>query len=190
MSCSLGITGDILNDCLLSPVGGTEANVVLFNRSDIAAVTYGTNTHIVEDIVLKATKKGYLHTGFKTSINAGHDAVVSENLPDRFKHSLSFAAWSIDGDTAKALDNLADLVAIVEMKNKGDAGDGAYQIYGLETGLHKATDTRKANDNMGMRMIELSTLDAQPATVSYHTFFKTSYAATKALVDSILVEQA
>lgn len=189
MSCSLGITADILNDCLMQPIGGTEANIILFNRTDIATVTYATNKHIVEDIVLKVGKKGYLHTGFKTSINAGHEAVIAENLPDKFKHSLSFSVWGIDGDTAKALDNLADIVAIVEMKNKGDEGDGAYQVYGLETGLHKATDTRKANDNMGMRMIELATLDTQPSTVSYHTFFKTDYAATKVLVDSILVTQ-
>lgn len=189
--CTLGITGDIINDCDYSPVGGVEQNIVLFNRADISAVTYnGTNKHVVEDIVLKVGKKGYTLTGFKKSNNGGHELVVSENIPDRFKQSLSLVAWGIDSATIKALDNLDDLVAIVEMKNKGIAGDGAYQILGLETGLHKMTDARKYNDNLGTRAIELGTQDGEGATVSYHNFFKTDYATTKALVDSILVQQA
>lgn len=187
MSCANGIFADIINDCEKSPVGGTEVDIILLNRADISAVTYNsTNKHIVEDIALKTGKQGFKHTGFKKSINAGHELVVTENMPDRFKHSLSILAWGIDGATIKALDNLADLVAIVEMKNKGNAGDGAFQIYGLETGLHKATDARKVNDNMGTRAIELTTNDGEAATVSYHSFYKTSYAVTKGLVDDLL----
>ena len=94
--------------------------------------------------------------------------------------------WGLTGAEVEALDNLGDVVVIVENKQKGVAGDGAFEIYGLETGLHKSADTRRTNDNLGVQSIELTTRDGEDAAVSRHVFFKTDYAATKALVEALL----
>lgn len=187
---SLGIYADILNDCTKPPIGGVEEVVILFNRKDIATVTYGATPSLVEDIVLKVGKKAYQHKAFKKSSNGGHELSVLEDMPDHYKQKFSLVAWGIDTATIEALDNLSDIVAVVEMKNKGAAGDGAYQIFGLQTGLYKSTDARTFNDKMGNRSIELSNLAGEESTVSSHVFFKTDYATTKALVDSLLVTQA
>lgn len=187
MACNLGIFADILNDCAYSPVAGAEVDVYLFNRADISTVTYNaTNSHTVEAITLASGKYAYKHTGFKKSINAGHELVAGDNVPDTFKQSLDLVAWGIDSATVKALDNLSDVVAIVENKNKGVAGDGAFMVLGLETGLHKSADTRKVNDNLGTRAVSLATLDGEAATVSNHVFFKTDYSTTLGLIEGLL----
>jgi len=188
MSCINGISAAITNDCDYLPVAGTETRVIMFNRSDIATVTYGTNKHIVEDIVLKVGKVGYAHTGFNKSIDGGASAVVDDKMPNYFKQSFSFEAWAIDAATTKALDNLNDIVVVVELKNKGNAGDGTFQVIGLETGLKVAKDDKTFNANMGKRIIGMESIDN--ASKSSHIFYKTDYATTLALVDSLLVVQA
>jgi hypothetical protein len=187
MACINGITAAITNDCDYLPVAGTEVDVIMINRTDIATVTYGTNKHVVEDIVLKVGKIGYKHTGFNKSIDGGSSAVVDEKMPNYFKQSFSFEAWGIDAATTKAIDNMNDIVVIVELKNKGNAGDGTFQVIGLETGLKVAKDDKTFNANMGKRLIGMESIDN--SSKSSHIFYKTDYAVTKALVDSLLVEQ-
>lgn len=187
MSCVKGITANIINDCDYQPKGGVEETVYAFNRSDIDTITYNaTNKHIVEDITLASGKLAYTIKGFKKSSNAGYDMTVNENLPDTFKQYFSFQPWGNDAATVKALDNLSDLVIVTESKNKGVSGNGAFEIFGLETGLYKSSDSKRANDNNGIPTIEMTTQDGEDASVSRHILFDTDYATTKAILVGLL----
>jgi hypothetical protein len=187
MSCS-GITADILNNCATNlPVGGLEVNVVLINRTDKSVVTYKTGDETtIEDIVLKVGKKGYLHTGFNKGIDGGFSAVADEKMPNYYKHTLNFEVWGIDASTNAQINQLFDVFAIVESKNK--TGEGTFQILGFKNGLKVVKDDKMFNANMGKRLISLESIDNEP--IAQYTFFKTDYAATKVLIDSLLVEQA
>lgn len=186
-NCLQGIALDIINDCDFTPRAGLETTQTVFNRADIDTITYDvSNKNLVTAITLKSGTQAYNIVGFKNSNNAGHDLVVNENAPDSYKQFFSPQVWKIDAETVKALDNLADIVVITENKNKGNAGDGAFEIYGLETGLYKSSDTRRTNDNLGIQTVELTTQDGEDSSVSRHIFFDTDYATTAAAVVALL----
>lgn len=188
VNCNFGITADILKDCAAPPTAGVEEVMYVMNRRDINTITYSsTNKNLVTAMTMKSTKKAYKVEGFKKEIDAGFDLVTSDTNIDKFTQYVKFENWQIDAASAKELDGLSDLVAIIERKNKGVAGDGSFQIYGLQTGLYKSSDTMRANSESGKRIIELTNQGEEESTVSYHVFFITSYAATKSAVDALLV---
>ena len=145
MGCTTGISADLINDCdTQTPVAGLEVKAWALNRTDISTITYdGSNGNEVSAITMLSTKQAWVLQGFKKSQNAGHDIVVAEDIPSRYKQFFSFKPWGVDADVVEDLDDLEDLVIIVENKNKGISGDGAFEIYGLETGLYKSADTRR-----------------------------------------------
>ena len=186
-NCNFGIAADILKDCAAPPTAGAEMFAYAFNRRDIDSVTYDqSNPRLVTAITLADGAKAYKIENFKKEIDAGFDLVTSDTNIDKFNQYVKFEAWGIDSDTVKALDELSDLVIIVERKNKGADGDGAFQIYGLQTGLYKSSDTMRANTASGKRIIELTNQAEEESTVSYHVFFDTDYATTKAAVEALL----
>ena len=186
-NCNFGIAADILKDCSAPPTAGVEAVAYAFNRSDIDSVTYDqSNPRLVTAITLASKAKAYKIENFKKEIDAGFDLVTSDTNIDKFNQYVKFEAWGIDSNTVKALDELSDLVIIVERKNKGAGGNGAFQIYGLLTGLYKSSDTMRANTASGKRIIELTNQAEEESTVSYHVFFDTNYATTKAAVEAWL----
>ena len=80
-------------------------------------------------------------------------------------------------------------VIIVKRKNKGADGNGPFQIYGLQTGLYKSSDTMRANTASGKRIIELTNQTEEESTVSYHVFYDTDYATTKGAVEALLGDE-
>lgn len=186
-NCNFGIAADILKDCAAPPTAGVETVAYAINRRDIAGVTYDqSNPRLVTAITLASGAKAYKIENFKKEIDAGFDLVTSDTNIDKFNQYVKFEAWGIDSDTVKALDELSDLVIIVERKNKGADGNGAFQIYGLLTGLYKSSDTMRANTASGKRIIELTNQAEEESTVSYHVFYDTDYATTKAAAEALL----
>jgi hypothetical protein len=188
-NCLAGITADVLNTCSEAPIGGLELNAWVFNRADVTATISATNKNLVTDIAVASGKKGYKIQGFKKNVNAGHDIVVSETNIDKYNHYFNFQAWMLDSVAVNNLDGLSDLVVVVERLNKMKAGDGAFKVYGLETGLYKSADTERSNDIDGNRNIEMTNQAGEESTVSAHIYFETSYAVTKAALDALLVIQ-
>jgi len=186
-NCLFGITGNILYDCDQRPTAGAEAVAYAMNRTDIESITYdAANKHRVTGITMVPTTMAYKISGFKKEIDAGSDLVSSDTNPDKYNHYFKFEPWQIDSETTKALDNLSDLVVIVERKNKGLAGDGAFMILGLETGLYKTADASRLNSDSGKRIIEMTNQGDEESTVSYHIFYDTSYSASKIAIEALL----
>jgi hypothetical protein len=187
MSCTFGITASILRDCTKQPIAGVEEVAYAVNRKDIATTTFnGSNAVQLTDFTLLATKKAYKIEGFKKEIDAGHDLVSSTTEIDRYNQYFKFESTQIDSATLKNLDNLMDIVVFVVRKNKGSAGDGAIQVFGLETGLYKSSDTARAQGASGKRIIELTNMEEEASTVSNHVFFKTDLATSLAYLVSLL----
>lgn len=189
-NCTGVLAADIINDCTKKPIGGLEATIYLFNRNDISGTINPANKVQLTDLVVASTKKGYKYEGYKKTANAGFDLVVADNLPDSYTQTLSLTVWGIDSATVKALNDLNDIVAVVENKNKGVAGDGAFEVYGFETGLYKTSFTKRSNDNGGTFSIELASQSGEESSVSHHIYFETSYAASKAALEALMSVQA
>lgn len=190
-NCTGVLAGDIINDCTKKPIGGLESTIYLFNRSELTGVTISpTNKNLMTAIDVITTKKGFKYEGFKKTANAGFDLVVADNLPDAYTQILSLIVWGIDSATVLQLNNLNDIVAVVENKNKGVSGDGAFEVYGYETGLYKTSFTKRSNDNGGTFSLEMGTQSGEESSVSHHILHSTNYAATKAMLDALLITQA
>lgn len=191
VNCSFGITADILNDCAQRPTAGAEAVAYAMNRTDIESVTYdATNNHKVTAMTMKSGTQAHKIEGFKKEIDAGADLVTSDTNPDKYNQYFKMEPWQVDAATIKALDGLSDLVVIVERKNKGLDGDGAFMILGLETGLYKSSDASRLNSDSGKRIIEMTNQAEEESTVSNHVFFITDLAATKTAIEALLVAPA
>lgn len=188
-NCLDGIAANIINDCENAPIGGLEVKAWVFNRADLSGTLDPTNKNLITALSVASTKQGYYIQGFKKTLNAGHDIVVSETNVDKYTHYFNFQAWLLDATAINNLDGLADLVVVVEGLNKMTDGDGAFQVYGFDTGLYKSTDTRRANDIDGNRNIEMTSQAGEEPLVSNHVFFDTDYATTKAALDALLSVQ-
>lgn len=187
--CLDGIKQEIIDNCESAPIGGVEVNAWLFNRSDLSGVIDPANKNLVTSLVVALTKQGYKLQGFKKNINAGHDIVVSETNVDKYTHYLNFQAWLLDAVAVNNLDGLSDLVVVVEGLNKHTDGNGAFVMYGFDTGLYKTTDTKRFNDIDGNRNIEMASQAGEEPLVSEHVVFITDYATTKAMLDALLIVQ-
>ncbi len=185
-NCLIGIAADIINDCDAAPVAGLEAVAYVMNRADVTYTLDATNRNLLTALGTEVGKNAYKLQGFKKNMNAGHDIVVSETTIDKYTQYFKFESWLIDAATTLALDGLSDLVVVVETKNKGVAGDGTFQVYGLETGLYKSSDTRRANDIDGNRVVELTNQAGEESSVSYHVFYDTDYATTQGALEALL----
>ena len=179
-TCTEGIAKDITSTCLTQPIGGTEVKAWMMNRSDISTITYDvTDTTLVTAIVMKATKKAYTLTGVKNLLNPGSSLVTADDRANRWIHSFNFQGFQFDSASQQNLDSLADIVVIVEMKNKL-ADNATFRIYGLTNGMYPSSDEFTANDIDGARAITLESLATAPEPASKNNFYITSYAASLA----------
>ena len=186
-NCTGQIAADIILDCDKKPIAGLEVDILIINRDDILSKTIDPlNKCKLTAIALKSTKRAWKYQGYKKTANAGSDLVVTDNMPDAFTHYLSLTVWGGDSASVEAMRDMNDLVIIVENKNKGTAGDGAFEIYGDETGLYKTSMTKRSNDNGGVYALELATQSGEEASVPTRVFIATDYATTKAAFTALL----
>lgn len=186
MSCIQGIAANILNDCSVAPLGGLEEVMYVFNADELTAVKSLTLKSLVTDLTLPVGKKGYKLVNFKKSANAKNELVVSDTLPDMYKQTIDFTAWAKDAATITALDQLNNIIIVTENKDKGVAGESAFNIYGLDTALFKATLTQEANVDGGVLKVSMS---ADGQRVPFYNLFGADYATTKALLEALLIAQ-
>ena len=186
MSCIQGIAANILNDCSVAPLAGLEEVMYVFNADELTATKSLTLKSLVSGLTLPTGKKGYKVTGFKKSHNAKNELVVSDTLPDMYKQTIDFSCWVKDAATVTALDQLNNIVIVTENKDKGVAGESAFNIYGLDTALFKATLTQEVNVDGGVFKISMV---ADGQRVPFYNLFDTSYVVTKALLEALLIAQ-
>ena len=98
-------------------------------------------------------------TGYKNTFNAGSELIQSELIGNGYKHFISF---TYNGHNAEV--DTFDNVTVVVIRG------GVLEIYGAKNGLWKKSQSVKANDNFGMQMVELETMEGQEEDYSCYLF--------------------
>jgi hypothetical protein len=183
------IASNILKSCTKPLQGGTKDRALIINFEDIASIVYnGTNVSTVEDIVLKTSKLAYQIDGKNNSI-APKAMLVKQGYENMFDHSVQLKGFDISPEIKEHFNSGKDgrYVVIVENYFKGTAGNSAFEIYGLTSGLELTALERDPNnaDTQGAFDFTFSTvLNKEPKLPN--NLFITSYALSKAVVDGLL----
>lgn len=186
-SCGV-IDQDILVDCDAPLQGGVNDRLILINWEDIASTTKDVNG-VVTDITLNSGATAYVIEGKNNSV-APTQALIKQRFSEVYDHIVNFKTFDLDNDVKTQLQNAVKgrFVSIIENNFKGTAGDAAFEIYGLDAGMVVTALDRDPNSsetqgayNVTMGSSEFAKEPKLPAT-----FYVTSYAATKALVDALL----
>lgn len=138
MDCSQITAGLIAAQCGKTPIKGTNGKVYLISYEDInrdEALTVVTN-NVISELALKSTKSGYLFESLEDSA-VGEIALAKGKYMNQFDHKLPLRIFT-KSEPAKAFVNGmtdARIVAIVENKEMGTAGEIKYEAYGWDAGL-------------------------------------------------------
>lgn len=183
------IASNILISCDNPMQGGTRDRAVIFNYDDIASIVYdSTNTSTVEDIVLATGKFAYQIDGKNNSI-APKASMVKVGFNNMFDHSVQMKGFDLSPEIKEQLNSMKDgrFVVITENYYKGVNGNSAFEIYGLTTGLEMSVLERDPNnaDTQGAFDFTFTTINNKEPRLP-NSLFVTSYASSKAVVDSLL----
>src|SRR3990167_767211 len=184
------ISASIVPDCDNPMVAGADDVLILVNKADIDSVTKnGANPLIIEDMLLASGTSAYSYTGKNNSNEPSH-VLVRKDFAEVYEHTIKFKVFKNDGATKKQLEELAAgrVVAIVLNNHRGAAGNSAYEIYGLDSGLILTAHSRNVADDATQGAYDLE-LKSSPKALEPHvpaTFYITSFAATKAIVDGLV----
>ena len=181
MACTTLLTADIVQDCTKVPVKGLKPKAWVFNRSQ-ATFTKSTNT--VSAITMIGGATAFSIEGFKDFMNAGYDAVVAENLPTMYAHYFSMESFAATAAEKANIDKADDIVVVVE--RNGLQEQGSFVAYGLNNGLWKSSQTKRANDANGVTTIEFASREGMGEEYSEYVVWATDYATTLALLNSKL----
>ena len=185
MSCLTKIAAVITNLCTSVPAKGLAVKGWIINRGDVTW-TGGSGTPLVTAGANALTKQAWSITAVKHEMNAGADAVVADNLPGLFIHSVTIQPYERDEDAIKNIDNMSDVVIVLELEGGEKVADlyteGKFIILGFENGLHKTSATWKALDNHSIPTYEFATREGEEEKYSRYVFWPAAdtYAAAAA----------
>lgn len=185
------ISANIAANCNTPLQPGTEVVMTLINREDwlTAAITYnGSNTEIIENVVLASGVTGYSYTGIGKSLVPKYE-LVKGAYSELYNHEVNLKVFDVSPTAKAQLELLAkgQVVAIIENKYKGTSGDSAFEVYGADSGLVCTQLLREvtSTDTSGAFDIILKSDEGSLEPHMPNTFFKTDYATTKAIVNGL-----
>ena len=183
------ITANISKSCDTPLQMGTETRAVIINKDDISSISYNADGYTVEDIVLASGTTGYTIDGKNNSI-APLTEMVDLEFDNVFDHTVTFKGFDISPDIKKQLNAGKEgrYVVIVENVFRGTDGESAFEVYGLTTGLEFSELSRNPNDEttQGAFDFVLTTKTNKEPRLP-NPLYVTSYSASKAVVDALLV---
>lgn len=186
------ISAGLEPDCDFPAMGGVYEDLVLMNYDNIDSVTRnGVNKQIIEAITLNTTTdKAYLYKGKNESVEPQVN-LVKQRYSDSYDHEVMYIIFLNTPVAKQQIESQVGgkLVAIVQNKHKNSAGDTSYEIYGLGVGLYVMELSRIVvdPDTQGAYKLILRTPDNAKEANLPNPLFITDYAATKAVVDGLLV---
>lgn len=187
MGCEL--SQDILYDCTAPPIAGALDNVILIPRRVITAITLNSSNHlIVEGITLESGERGYQYTGNGDLRNLS-DQQMRDEYGVRWEHGFTFKIFGATPVIKKELEALANepqgVVAIVRQNYQGTSGNSAYVVLGKDCGLQVRTAAN--TEGKAVYNVELFSSAGYEEPHPHANIYLTSLAATKLLVDALLV---
>jgi len=192
MSVCGDITEDLGFNCPNPLQAGTNDELTVINWTDwedAVLVKNGSNPNIIEDIQLPSGATAFTYTG-KNNSNAPKMELIKSQFNENYNHEINFKIFQIDAAAKKQLELLdkGRVVCIVNNKHKGASGDTAFEIFGGDAGMITSQNLREGNNielggafDVILKSDELSLEPFLPKTL-----FKTDFATTKAIVQSLL----
>lgn len=183
------ITANIAKSCTNPVQAGTRDRGIIINFDDILAPVYAADGETVVDITLVSGAVGYEIDGQNNSIEP-KSSLVEQGFNNMFDHEVMMKGFDVSPVTKNQVNSMKDgrFVIITENYFRGVAGNAAFEVYGLTTGLEVTELERDPNseETQGAFHFKFATKkNKEPKTAN--TFFLTDYTTTKALVDAILV---
>lgn len=183
MGCSAKVSQAIINTCTNAPSAGLELTAYIFDRLSATFTVDSTTPNLITAITLASPQKAYKVIAVKRETNAGFDLVTADNVPDLFTHMLSIQPYERTAAGIKALDEMDDFVAVIEIK--AAKSEGKFVILGFNSGLHLNSASGRYNDNYGIPTYEFGTREGEGETYSRYIFWDTSYADTKSALEEL-----
>ncbi len=196
--CEKLLSDDITPSCDNPIVNGVESVGVIVNRADIdfANVVYNaTRKTVIEDLPLKAGKKGYAISIPSNTPFAGTNTTMAEGTnSNKFTSNVGFVILNNDPDvTEKVIAGLANGTYVVVVQNKYNnkdkavtPSDSVYEVYGMEKGLRATAlenDKYSADTDGGWSVVLTEKEHPTPAFWMYDTDYATTAIAFEALTD-------
>ncbi len=189
MACENILKGLKAFDCETA-FGGTTGRVILINYDDINRSSVTITDGNVSALTLATGKKGVVFEGATNNANIGSFSFSQGTYGSgNYTHTLELRDFKGGANAYSFLQGLKtnNVVAIVETKYKGDNGECAYTVYGLNCGLQLSAHegTTEFSDGV-ISTITLSTSESSPEPMQPINIFKTDYATTKTLIESLV----
>lgn len=145
--CQKVITSCVGADCNNPIFKGMEGKAWIFNKSEIASMTYDqTNTNLITAITMATydddgTDVAYVGYTIdqlgKTPFTGTTTSMTEGNVANKFTETLAFIVPDNSPTAAMLLDNVANgkFVVVVENEYDGTDNKGKFQVYGAKKGL-------------------------------------------------------
>jgi hypothetical protein len=183
------ISANVSRSCTNPLQAGTRDRGIIINFDDVLAPTYDTDGETVLDIILVSGAIAYQIDGQNNSIEP-KSTMVEQGFNNMFDHEVMMKGFDVSPATKNQINKMKDgrFVVVTENYFRGVAGNAAFEVYGLTTGMEVTELERDANseETQGAFHIKFFTKkNKEPKTAN--TWFVTDYAITKAAVDALLV---
>lgn len=145
----LGEISNIDVQCKMTDGFENVGYVIPRSSIDFASIKYGfastegdqlyPNT-VVTQLAAKAGKKGYYIKQLKDAFSGSNVSLSAGDFKNTFTNTVAFKIFGTGPAYAKVANGFAngEFVVILQQKEKGEKGESAYRIFGLDNGL-KAT---------------------------------------------------
>lgn len=186
MACGT-LTLDQLKNCDFPLQAGTRDKAKILNLADIATITRNATTKAIEAFTNTTPGSAVVIDGQRNSI-APKYTKVQQGVFSMYDHEVSMMGFDISPEVKDDLEQGADgqYVVVVENFFKGQDGNAAFEIYGLDNGLELTDLERDVNnqDTQGaFSMRFYSDVNKEPRMPA--TLWDTDYATTKAIFDAL-----
>lgn len=190
------ISEDINRNCDNPLTLGANDDVYLINWNDWQEATITrdvNNPKIITNIVMGSGGYAYKMSGFNNS--PGHTATSKKTAYGQgWEHKLSYLVFDLSPDTKAQIDkkNLGKFVAVVINNYRGTGGNAAIEVLGTAVGLTVpdggiVRDVNSAENDGAFAITMQTNLAKGKETGTPDVLYSTSYAVSKAILDSLLV---
>lgn len=187
--CSKLTTGLVAANCAKGAIAGTGPAVTLLNYNDIDRAGSTVASNVITQILLEGTNKGHLFESLDDSIEPAPVLAPGKYLRNRWQHDLVMRVF-VKTEPAKAFINSlpgARVVAIVENKEIGTAGEVKYEAHGWDAGLIclEAKEVPGYADGV-VYEIKLGSSENSKETSLPKSVFKTDIATTETMLAGLV----
>lgn len=193
--CINKITENIEFDCDDKPIAGVENQIELINRDDIdlAATTFDVaNPNLITNLVLKEGAQSYRCDTIKGLFAPSTVPSIEDESINGHVHSLGIRIFKNSPAAHAQIDKIVDganLVAVIEAKQKGANNANAFDVLGWHVGLEASADSagRVYREQDGAYLLTIATPNGYKEPKSVYKWLETDYATTKEKFDNSMV---